>query len=51
MELILGSLRALIARALSRWYHASDATRSTARKLDQRLGEIYSRTMSERLHL
>lgn len=51
MELILGSLRAVIAQALSRLFQASDAARSTARKPDRRLGHIYSRTMSDRLHL
>jgi len=51
MELILNGLRAWFAQARVHLHHASDATRSAARKLDHRLGEIYSRTMSDRLHL
>lgn len=51
METILNSLRAVFASAREHLSHASDATRSTARKLDRRLGEIYSRTMSDRLHM
>lgn len=51
MELILNSLRAVFAQARVHLHHASDATRSTARRLDHRLGEIYSRSMSDRLHL
>lgn len=51
METILNSLRAVIASARERLHHASDTTRSTARKVDRRLGEIYSRTMIDRLHL
>jgi len=51
METILSSLRAVIASAREHLSHASDATKSSARKLDRRLGEIYSRTMSDRLHM
>jgi hypothetical protein len=51
METILNSLRAAFASARSHLTHAADTTRSTARKLDQRLVEIYSRTMSDRLHM
>ena len=51
METILNSLRAVIASTRERLQHAGVATRSTARKLDRRLGEIYSRTMIDRLHL
>ncbi len=51
METILNSLRAVIASAREHFHQASDATKTTARKLDRRLGEIYSRTMSDRLHM
>jgi hypothetical protein len=51
METILNGLRAVIASARERLHHAGETTAAAARKLDQDLVRIYSRTMSDRLHM
>lgn len=51
METILNGLRAVLASAREHLHHAGETAASTARKLDQDLVRIYSRTMSDRLHM
>ena len=51
METILSGLRAVLASAREHLHHAGATAASTARKLDQDLVRIYSRTMSDRLHI
>jgi hypothetical protein len=50
MESILQSLRAALASAREHLHQLGDATKAAAKRADYRLGEIYSRNMSDRLH-
>lgn len=51
METILNTLRAVIASAREQLHQAGGSAASAARKLDRELVRIYSRTMSDRLHM
>lgn len=51
METILNALRAVFTSAREQLHHAGGSAASAARKLDRELVRIYSRTMSDRLHM